>query len=169
MAVAAHDISGHVCAHGMSLCACCNSLYYAAACVSDAEGSNLGYKDLDQTGASGARQVGGSGSGCVIHFPLAMSTAEDAKKEEKALLATAAGGSTAVIAQLLLLVLTILPLAVSVPANINIIATASMCVFVGCWRSAKDTPPSESMTKKVSMQQAPDAGSFCDARQNHLA
>ena len=79
-----------------------------------------------------------------------MPSAEDAINEQKALLATAAGGSTAIIAQLLLLVLTVLPLAVDVPANINIVATASLCVFVGCWRSVKETPPSESMTKRVS-------------------
>ena len=80
-----------------------------------------------------------------------MSSTQEAKKEEKALLTAAAGGSTAVVAQLLLLVLTVLPLAISVPANVNIIATASLCVFVGCWRSVKETAPSESMTKKVSM------------------
>lgn len=79
-----------------------------------------------------------------------MSSAKDAVNEQKALLAAAAGGSTAIIAQLLLLILTVLPLALNVPANINIVATASLCVFVGCWRSVKDTPPSESMTKRVS-------------------
>ena len=81
-----------------------------------------------------------------------MSSTQEAKKEERALLAAASGGATAVIAQLLLLVVTLLPLAVPVPANGNIIVTASLCVFVGCWRSVKETPPTESMTKKVSMQ-----------------
>ncbi len=81
-----------------------------------------------------------------------MSSTQQAKEEEKALLAAAAGGSTAVIAQLLLIGLTLLPLAIVVPANANIIATASLCVFVGCWRSVKLTAPSETMTKKVSMQ-----------------
>ena len=81
-----------------------------------------------------------------------MSSTQEAKKEEKALLAAASGGATAIIAQLLLLVLTLLPLALPVPANANIIATASLCVFVGCWRSIKETPPTESMTRKVGMQ-----------------
>ncbi len=52
-------------------------------------------------------------------------------------------------AQLLLLIVTVLPLFVPVPTNANIVLTASLCVFVGSWRSVKSTPPAESMSKKV--------------------
>ena len=48
-----------------------------------------------------------------------------------------------------LAVLAVLPAALPVPANLNIIATASLCVFVGCWRSVKASPPEDSMSRKV--------------------
>ena len=49
-----------------------------------------------------------------------------------------------------LAVLAVLPVALPVPVNLNIIATASLCVFVGCWRSVKASPPEDSMSRKVS-------------------
>jgi hypothetical protein len=45
--------------------------------------------------------------------------------------------------------LAVAPLLLSVPVNANIVLTAVMCVYVGCWRSVKPEPPLESMTKKV--------------------
>ena len=61
----------------------------------------------------------------------------------------AAGAYVAGAAQLILLITTVLPLLVPLPTNVNIVLTASLCVFVGSWRSVKSTPPSESMSKKV--------------------
>ena len=43
----------------------------------------------------------------------------------------------------------ILPLAMHVPPNVNIVATAMLCVYVGARRSVKLHPPTESMTRKV--------------------
>jgi len=48
-----------------------------------------------------------------------------------------------------LAILAVLPAFVPIPVNINIIATASLCVFVGCWRSVKASPPEDSMSRKV--------------------
>lgn len=59
------------------------------------------------------------------------------------------GGYIAICAQAALLVATVLPLVMAVPANLNIVLTASLCVFVGCWKSVKATPPAESMSQKV--------------------
>ena len=50
-------------------------------------------------------------------------------------------------AHLLLLVLAVAPLLVHVPTSFNIVATAALAVYCGCWRSVKSTPPEESMTK----------------------
>ena len=52
-------------------------------------------------------------------------------------------------AHALLAVLAAAPLALPVPANFNVIATAAAAVYVGCWRSVKAAGPTESMTKKV--------------------
>ncbi len=65
-------------------------------------------------------------------------------------------GAAALIAQLALFTITFLPLIVPVPANFNIVATASLCVLVGSLRSVKGTPPAESMTRKAS----PSSGYF---------
>ena len=50
---------------------------------------------------------------------------------------------------LLLLFLSLAPAFLPIPANANIVATASLAVFVGCWRSVKQEAPTESMTRKV--------------------
>lgn len=50
---------------------------------------------------------------------------------------------------LLLLFLSLAPAFLPIPANPNIVATASLAVFVGCWRSVKQEAPTESMTRKV--------------------
>lgn len=50
---------------------------------------------------------------------------------------------------LLLLLLSLAPAFLPIPANANIVATASLAVFVGCWRSVKQEAPTESMTRKV--------------------
>lgn len=50
-----------------------------------------------------------------------------------------------------LAILAALPAFVPIPVNLNIIATASLCVFVGCWRSVKATPPEDSMSRKDAM------------------
>lgn len=61
------------------------------------------------------------------------------------------GGAVAIVAQLALFIITLLPLIVPVPTNVNIVVTASLCVLVGSVRSVKGTPPAESMTKKASL------------------
>lgn len=52
-------------------------------------------------------------------------------------------------AHLALLLLSVAPLVVKIPTNANIILTAALCVYVGCWRSVKAVPPSEGMSTKV--------------------
>ena len=52
-------------------------------------------------------------------------------------------------AHALLLGLAILPLLVTVPSSVNVVVVASLCVYVGCWRSVKPLPPVESLTQKV--------------------
>ena len=52
-------------------------------------------------------------------------------------------------AHALLALLAVAPLAIPVPANFNVVATAAAAVYVGCWRSVKAAGPTESMTKKV--------------------
>lgn len=42
----------------------------------------------------------------------------------------------------------LIPLFVTYPPNINVIVTAAIVVFCGCWRSIKSEPPTESMSKK---------------------
>lgn len=49
-----------------------------------------------------------------------------------------------------LAILAVLPSFVTIPVNFNIVMTASLCVFVGCWRSVKATPPEDSMSRNVS-------------------
>lgn len=51
-----------------------------------------------------------------------------------------------------LVILTILPLFVQIPPNVNVILTAVATVFAGSWRSVKPEPPTEAMTKKVGIQ-----------------
>ncbi|GIL83522.1 hypothetical protein Vretimale_10342 [Volvox reticuliferus] len=58
----------------------------------------------------------------------------------------------ALAAHILLLCLSIAPLFVNVPANFNIVATASLAVYAGSWRSVKPAPPTETMTKKDAMR-----------------
>ncbi len=42
-----------------------------------------------------------------------------------------------------------LPLFVPVDTNLNVIATATLTVYIGCWRSVKPDPPEDSMSQKV--------------------
>ena len=55
-------------------------------------------------------------------------------------------------AHALLLGISVLPLVVTVPASINVVVVASLCVYVGCWRSVKPLPPVDSLTQKVAWQ-----------------
>ncbi|KAD2804638.1 hypothetical protein R6Q59_029909 [Mikania micrantha] len=48
--------------------------------------------------------------------------------------------------------LTLAPLVVKVDTNINVILTACLTVFVGCYRSVKPTPPSETMSNEHAMR-----------------
>nr|XP_043615285.1 signal peptide peptidase-like [Erigeron canadensis] len=48
--------------------------------------------------------------------------------------------------------LTLLPLAVKVNPNINVILTACLSVYVGCYRSVKPTPPTETMSNAHAMR-----------------
>ncbi len=49
----------------------------------------------------------------------------------------------------LLVLLMVAPLVLPVPTNVNIVLTALLTLYVGCWRSVKATPPQEAMTRKV--------------------
>ena len=57
-------------------------------------------------------------------------------------------------AHLLLAAVMLLPLLTNkawvLPTDLNIVITAALCVYVGCWRSVKPTPPDQSMSRKVS-------------------
>ena len=50
---------------------------------------------------------------------------------------------------LLLALIAVAPAVITVPANLNIVLTAAVTVWVGSKRSVKDTPPEESMTRTV--------------------
>ncbi len=52
-------------------------------------------------------------------------------------------------AHALLIVGAALPLFVPVDTNVNVIATATLTVFIGCRRSVKPDPPEDSMSQKV--------------------
>ncbi|XP_010514078.1 PREDICTED: signal peptide peptidase-like [Camelina sativa] len=55
-------------------------------------------------------------------------------------------------ANLALAGLTLAPLVVRVNPNLNVILTACITVYVGCFRSVKDTPPTETMSKEHAMR-----------------
>ncbi|KAE9462148.1 hypothetical protein C3L33_05932, partial [Rhododendron williamsianum] len=48
--------------------------------------------------------------------------------------------------------LTVAPLVVKVDPNLNVILTACLTVYVGCYRSVKATPPSETMSNEHAMR-----------------
>jgi hypothetical protein len=54
------------------------------------------------------------------------------------------------LAHILVTAVTLAPLVVPIPANLNICATAAALVLCGSLRSVKDEAPTESMTRKVS-------------------
>ncbi|KAI3450029.1 hypothetical protein Pfo_006694 [Paulownia fortunei] len=56
------------------------------------------------------------------------------------------------LANLALAGLTLAPLVVKVDPNLNVILTASLTVYVGCYRSVKPTPPSETMSNEHAMR-----------------
>ena len=56
--------------------------------------------------------------------------------------------STLIALHMLTVINAVLPLVVEYPPNVNVVVTASLAVLTGCVRSVKDTPPTESMTKK---------------------
>ncbi|KAK4408308.1 Signal peptide peptidase 1 [Sesamum angolense] len=56
------------------------------------------------------------------------------------------------LANLALAGLTIAPLFVKIDPNLNVILTASLTVYVGCYRSVKPTPPSETMSNEHAMR-----------------
>lgn len=51
-----------------------------------------------------------------------------------------------------LLVVAVLPLCVDVPASVAIVATATLAILAGAWRSIKAAPPTETMTQKDAMR-----------------
>jgi minor histocompatibility antigen H13 len=55
-------------------------------------------------------------------------------------------------ANLALAALSLAPLMVKVNPNLNVILTACLTVYVGCYRSVKPTPPSETMSKEHAMR-----------------
>ncbi|KAF8398254.1 hypothetical protein HHK36_017181 [Tetracentron sinense] len=56
------------------------------------------------------------------------------------------------VASLALAGLTLAPLVVKVDPNLNVILTACLTVYVGCYRSVKPTPPSETMSNEHAMR-----------------
>ena len=58
----------------------------------------------------------------------------------------------ALLAHLSLVALSIAPLIIHVPTNLNVVATASLAVYCGCWRSVKatGTRPHDCMAIRVS-------------------
>ena len=60
--------------------------------------------------------------------------------------------TVAPLAHILMCLVAVLPLWVPIDPNLNVILTASTCVFLGCFRSVKPTPPTESMTKNDAMR-----------------
>ena len=56
------------------------------------------------------------------------------------------------IASLALAGLSLAPLVVNINPNVNVILTACTTVFVGCYRSVKPTPPSETMSNEHAMR-----------------
>ncbi|KAE9603766.1 putative presenilin/signal peptide peptidase [Lupinus albus] len=56
------------------------------------------------------------------------------------------------IANLALAGLTLAPLVVKVDPNLNVTLTACLAVFVGCYRSVKPTPPTETMSTEHAMR-----------------
>lgn len=56
------------------------------------------------------------------------------------------------VANVALLGLTLAPLVINVNPNLNVILTACLTVYVGCYRSVKSTPPSETMSKEHAMR-----------------
>ncbi|XVF69475.1 hypothetical protein PTKIN_Ptkin11bG0085300 [Pterospermum kingtungense] len=56
------------------------------------------------------------------------------------------------LANLALTGLTLAPLVVKVDPNLNVILTACLAVYVGCYRSVKPTPPSETMSNEHAMR-----------------
>lgn len=56
------------------------------------------------------------------------------------------------LANLALAGLTLAPLVVKVDPNLNVVLTACLTVYVGCYRSVKSTPPSETMSNEHAMR-----------------
>ncbi|XP_058079551.1 signal peptide peptidase-like isoform X1 [Magnolia sinica] len=56
------------------------------------------------------------------------------------------------VANLALAGLTLAPLIIKVDPNLNVILTACLTVYVGCYRSVKPTPPSETMSNEHAMR-----------------
>uniref|UniRef100_K7M6Q2 Signal peptide peptidase n=1 Tax=Glycine max TaxID=3847 RepID=K7M6Q2_SOYBN len=56
------------------------------------------------------------------------------------------------IANLAVAGLTLAPLIVKVDSNVNVILTACLTVYVGCYRSVKPTPPTETMSNEHAMR-----------------
>ncbi|CAJ1972317.1 unnamed protein product [Sphenostylis stenocarpa] len=48
--------------------------------------------------------------------------------------------------------LTLAPLVVIIDSNVNVILTACLAVYVGCYRSVKPTPPTETMSNEHAMR-----------------
>ncbi|EMS68855.1 Minor histocompatibility antigen H13 [Triticum urartu] len=55
-------------------------------------------------------------------------------------------------ANLALAGLSLAPLVINVNPNLNVILTACLTVYVGCYRSVKSTPPAETMSKEHAMR-----------------
>lgn len=58
----------------------------------------------------------------------------------------------AIAAHLGLVALTVLPLLIHVPSSVNVVLTASLAVYAGCWRSIKPLPPTDAMSKGEAMR-----------------
>ncbi|CAM6030717.1 unnamed protein product [Sphagnum balticum] len=56
------------------------------------------------------------------------------------------------LASVALIGLSLAPLVIKVDPNLNVVATACLTVFIGCHRSVKPAPPSETMSKEHAMR-----------------
>ena len=55
-------------------------------------------------------------------------------------------------AHLIIFCIELICLVLPLPVNVNVVVTAALTVYAGCWRSLKEAPPTESMTKHDAMR-----------------
>jgi uncharacterized membrane protein len=98
---------------------------------------------------------GGRGGAYFLFLGLALFCEE--KKSSKGGRRTSARAAAAMVsvekvASVALAGLSLAPLVIKVSSNFNVIATACLTVFIGCHRSVKPAPPSETVSKEHAMR-----------------